>query len=652
MYASTSIAIGILRLALLWLFLFYCHKRSVRHVYDLDIINFIVSRWFKYGSVTVLIIFALVAFNCYDVFNIILILSFYILFDTYQFRGVKHIYKNLASKVKKALLFVLKYIELKKPLKFWLRISSKKSEKKIALKSSLALSVISVLIFVFRSSLLKYDKYLLTELWLEDLRKIISYNYHDAFQNLAIVEGEYLLINFYSKLVSINPEAALAAFGILQSISLTIIIIWAINKIGQIGYVIPSIGALIFGMILLITPIDLHYITQHQSVFLALTFAIPLMVYISKPQRKTTPIRLFVLQTCIALLTIGLIDVFVLLIIFPPFLICNFLYVKKLQMVYRSLPILALAIVLGIIYSLYSLIDPTFEVIYFLKINLIAVSSFTYVPHLIIPYNALTNYVCVISIISILISTGLPTFKDEINRSGAVILYYYLSLIILTQLNIFLIDTDLLYKAMSVITPLVIGVNIIIISKFILYIIKAQVIIYKYILSSALLLLIFGCFMFSQQQSVVLMSKTSDYPKELLMIYDKIAADFLPYTYAVVNSSNTQILSIHKHFFINYDDFNTSYLNKDSIYHLHKSDKEILKKHPEYILPQTVLYFKKKIKTDSLSDEFIKSVKLLNELCNRGRAISKIYESEHIEVLEIVNSPKSSKVVDLILKSR
>ena len=139
-------------------------------------------------------------------------------------------------------------------------------------------------------------------------------------------------------------------------------------------------------------------------------------------------------------------------------------------MVNRSLPLLAFAIVLAIIYSLYSLIDPTFEVVHFLKINLISVSSFTYVPHLIIPYEALTNYVCVISIISILISTCIPSFKAQINRSGAVILYYYLSLIILTQLNIFLIDTDLLYKAMSVITPLVIGVNIIIISKFILYI--------------------------------------------------------------------------------------------------------------------------------------------------------------------------------------
>ena len=51
----------------------------------------------------------------------------------------------------------------------------------------------------------------------------------------------------------------------------------------------------------------------------------------------------------------------------------------------------------------------------------------------------------------------------------------------------------------------------------------------------------------------------------------------MPYTYAVVNTTDTQVLSIQKHFFITYNDFNTNYTARDSIYQLYKKDKKTLK---------------------------------------------------------------------------
>ncbi|MGB0974671.1 MAG: hypothetical protein ACPGU9_06735 [Flavobacteriaceae bacterium] len=648
MVVSIPITYGIIRLALLWLFVYYVYSKSSKHNAKLDIIDFIVSRWFKYGSATVLIIFVLVLINGYDFFNTVFILFVYALFVSYKFKSIKKIYKQITKTIKKRVLLFLKHIELKKPIMYWFAIEQTKSRRINTLKSILALGVICVTICLYRIYLLKYDSYILSELWIEDLNKIISYNFHKPFQNLAVVEGEYLLINFYSKLVNISPEIALESFGVLQVLGLAILTLWVFRQFDIQSHVFAIISALILGVILCISPINIHLITQHQSVYLALTFAIPLFVYINTPKLIAKSNYLYCLYLLIAFLAIGLINIFVLLIIIPPFILIHLFQPTLNKFKYKGQILILFMCAVGAILVIYNGIDPTFDLTHFLMINLIAISSFTYTPHLIMPYGVFMNYVAFASLASLILLLKLYFINKKRNTLLSLFLVYYLLLVVVSNLNLMLIDNDLFYKAMSVMTPLIIGVNLVVLVKLLKQIISKHHVAIHYTISGLTLLLIFGIYTISHQKIDNTIKQTSAYSKNMIEIYNQINTSYMPYTYAVVNTANTQVFSTQNHFFMSYKDFNTTYLKRDSIYQKYKTNKRVLKQHPEYILPETVLFFKHKTKSITPTPSEVR----LQHLIARGRIISKVYESEHVEVLEIINKPKSSKVVDLIYKNR
>jgi len=652
----TSITTGIFRLSLLWLFLFYCSKIGMKYNKKLDIIDFIISKWFNYGSVMILIIFGLAVVNCYDLCNVIFLLGVYILFDIYQFKNIKYIYKELVKKVKRSLLFIVKHIELNEPFSFWLSVNSKQKQKYKALKGLCILTFISVITFLFRVYLFKYDEYVLSALWIEDLNKVISYNYHNAFDNLTIVEGEYMLINFYSKLVNISPEVSLESFGVLQPICLCVVLIWAIKKIGNIGYTIPIIAALAFALFIGVTPININYITQQQSLFLALTFAIPLMVYIVNPAQISKGYSIYFFKLLITCIAIGLIDVFVLLIILPPFIVIVLVQPMLIHIKHRLLTVFSYLLAILIICFTYGILDNSFELIHFLKINLIAISSFTYLPHLIIPYDSIMNLVLTASIISVFGVVKMYYYNNFDNRFSMLFLSYYIALMILYRLNLVLIDVDLFYRAMAVITPLTVGVNLLVYSKFIKSIFSIQSQRIKYVFPGVLLLMLSSVCYASQHKVLFAISEAKNNSKEILEVYDTINNDYLPYTYAVVNNNQAQLFSEQKHFFISYDKFNSDYILRDSVYQKYKEDYKILQKYPEYLLPQSILVFtyKKEFKKNLIENiNKSKNTKILiNILQQKGRAVTVFYESEAIKVYEIVNKPKSSKIVDLIFNSQ
>ncbi|HRZ32511.1 MAG TPA: hypothetical protein P5335_08490, partial [Flavobacterium sp.] len=75
---------------------------------------------------------------------------------------------------------------------------------------------------------------------------------------------------------------------------------------------------------------------------------------------------------------------------------------------------------------------------------------------------------------------------------------------------------------------------------------------------------------------------------------------------------------------------------------------------PQYVIPKSVLvfvYHDNKETNNYFSDQNELEPLLLDQiktLKKRGRKISKFYESPYIDVYEIVNEPKSSKIDDLI----
>jgi len=227
---------------------------------------------------------------------------------------------------------------------------------------------------------------------------------------------------------------------------------------------------------------------------------------------------------------------------------------------------------------------------------------------------------------------------------------------ILYRLNLVLIDVDLFYRAMAVITPLIIGVNLLVYSKFIKSFFKFQSQHTKYLFPSVLLLMLSSICYASQHKVLFAISKAKNNSKEILEVYNNINNDYLPYTYAVVNNDQAQLFSVQKHFFISYDNFNSDYIKRDSVYQKYKNDNETLKKHPEYSLPRSVLVFmyKKGLKTNMKDNiDRTKNIKVLIDILKqKEREVTIFYESESIKVYEIVNEPKSSKIVDLIFNSQ
>jgi hypothetical protein len=161
---------------------------------------------------------------------------------------------------------------------------------------------------------------------------------------------------------------------------------------------------------------------------------------------------------------------------------------------------------------------------------------------------------------------------------------------------------------------------------------------------------------FYQEKNINSLTLSDQTPKQILDAYDKISQTYFPYAYTVVNDPAAQVISTNKHFFMNYDFFLSDYLKIDSINTKHIKDPNFLIKNPEYSLSKSVLVFvlndKSKDENNAFSQNkhlkksLIDELKLLRE---RNREVNLFYKSKILNVYEIVNEPRESKISDLIL---
>ena len=90
MFLTSSILLGFLRLCGIILFLFYLHRKFVNVKRHVNFLDFIVTNWFRYGSILIAMIFILVQLNAYNLFNCLMLFSFIIVIDTI---GIKNLAK-------------------------------------------------------------------------------------------------------------------------------------------------------------------------------------------------------------------------------------------------------------------------------------------------------------------------------------------------------------------------------------------------------------------------------------------------------------------------------------------------------------------------------------------------------------------------------
>lgn len=655
MILSSSILVGFIRLVFLLMFLYYCNNKIVKREYSHNLLQFIVNEWFKYGSLSLVIVFILIQFSVYSLINYVLIIMLVILVDVVGIKNFKNPVRYFKDMAKSRFFEFLKDTENKKNIKELVQLEKPKKLKDDRVFIFYLTIVLILAAFVGRYYFYIYDTYLLSDLWIANLNKVILFDQDSWFNGTVSVEGELAMSNLYSKLVDVSPEVGLQSLAILEDLLLSLIVFWTIRKITTSRILAPMIAFITYVFLYTFSPIEIHYLLQNEPVLMGLTFAIPSMVYILKPDVINFKKTNYFTSLAICFFAIGLIDLFTLLILMPPFFVIALVFVNKNYLSFKWIALLAYILGTASVLTTYYFMCVYFQndFLIFLQSSLISVTSFTYMPNLIIPFDELLKYYQYGSLFSIVILPFLIWYKKEHWKPSLVFMLYFNLLVTLSFLQVEWIDSDLLRLALSVFIPICFGITTAVLLR-ILFPLYKKVIRFKMPIALAASLLAFGGVVYSQIKPLSNIKNSDKTPRMVLDAYDKILHEFFPHSYAVVNDNIAQTISLNKHFFINYEDFLFSYLESDSIYHHNRKKPKFFVENPQYVIPKSILVFVYHDNTET-ENHFADQNQLepllkehFNTLEKRGRKVSLYYESPYVNVYEIENEPKSSKIDDLI----
>jgi len=673
MLSNYSILVGPVRLMVLCLFIFFLNKYVIKYVKEKNIIDYVVNRWVKYSCSAILIVFILVQLNIYDTFNTLLILAIIIAYKFLKFNGFSNFFSHLKKMESSILLYSLKKIEQGK-LTF---IKYNQTLKKPKGLPFYFIAIIGLVVFISRIFFYKYDLYTLSEFWFEDLKMLNDLQQQQWISGGRNMMGEYALISLFSKLTGINPEMAIQSFSIIESSIFAIIIYWFTSVLTKSKYIAPVISSLSFGLLFFLIPINVNFITQHNKTLLALSMLFPFMVYFVNPKslgynNKKNTFYLFLYFT-----TITLIDLFSTVIILPLFLLtATFIVNKNFDFIKKTYGAYFVAVLLVIsIYGIGSY-QHGFSFKEFIFSNLVSLRTIEYTPQLLFPLKKLMVIYHIISLFNLLI-LFLNFYKTKKTNHALFIFLILFNLLVglnflTTKLDIWFIDKDLILQTMTLFLSILFGITVSSISNFIQLFIQIKMPKKHLKPISIFIITLFLMFFYKGYKISNLKNiKTAKSAKKILQAYYTISNTFLPYSYTVVNAPKFQPISRNKHFFIGHQEFIEKYPKQDSIYFDHSNDKEYLKKHPQIILPASVLIFiEKRISTENKelntkddhhhhhhhgNEEQIdqKNItteieQILNNLISKGRKIEIFFDDQNLKIVEIINRPKSAKINELL----
>lgn len=658
MLLSSSIIFGFLRLCLMLLILYYLNSKLIRKDKNENFLLFIVYGWFRYGSISVILIFILVQLGFYNLLNFLFVFLILLLLD---YIGLKNIFKPgvfFKEKINRNFLNIVKKIDLKNRLfDVFVLEGTKETNKERYFMIFVGLFLMAMA-FISRYYFYDYDTYLLSDLWFSELEKTISFNDQVWFGNEVSVVGEHALINFYGKLTDVSPEVALQSASIFENMILSIVLFFTIRNITLSQNFAAIVAFFSFLFLYTFSPIEISYLLQNEAFFLGLSLAIPSMVFILKPEIINFKKVNYFLSYVFVAFAIGLIDLFTLLILMPPFLLLALIFVPKDYKTYKWIAfagyIVGTSLILGVYYFACNYLNNDFEI--FLQSSLISIVSFSYMPNLAIPFDELMKYYQYISLFGIISLPILIWYKKEDWKSSLIFMIYFNLLVFLTILDIKWVDMDTLKQTLSVFIPIMLGITMAIFVRMV-YPFSKLILKFKYVTFPIFSIILLSGLVYSQKDILSGIKKSEKTPQMVLDVYDNIYHDFFPYTYAVINDAAAQPISLDKHFFINYDEFIYEYLESDSIYHANRKVKNYFLEHPKDMLPKSVLVFvydddeNNSDKTNKFSqhgdlEEIL--MEQINTLKKRGRKINLYYNQNLLRVYEIINEPKSSKIDDLI----
>jgi hypothetical protein len=625
-----------------------------KHVNFLD---FIVQNWLRYGALLVVVIFILVQLSAYNLFNCYFILALLIGLDTIGIQHLKNPKKFIKESLKSSIINFIKAVENRKPIQYYLSILPKdpsvRTENRILFWCVVFLGAVT---FVSRYYFIIHDNYSLSDAWINDLNKVIQYD-NQSWATLELsTDGELSLVNFYSKITDVSPAIGLQVIAILESVILAIVLFWTIHKLTASKYVAPLITALFFGLVYVLTPLNVYFLLKGNPTFLALSLALPLFVMYSRPYVFKGNKKSYALAYILGFTAIGLIDLFTYCILIPPFLIIAGVLTKKgnvSRVLIALTGFLVASVVIGVIYQIACQYQGL-GLIEYIQSNLISISSYTYVPQLILPYKTILHYVQVSTFIGFGVIFILLLFKKTSWRIPLTYFSYFNFLVLLTSFRIKWLDHDLLNNAMAVFLPLVIGFHCALFMVIVNWALKKSENWSPITLPIVFVIAVFGAYRFQEDQ-IKQLTISDDTPKYMLNAYDHIASTYYNQTYCVVNDPATQVISLNSHYFMNYEYFLKDYPKIDSIQFEHRKDPHFFLMNPEYAVSKSIFVF---VLVESSSVEknvFAENkhyqsqlVQALKTYRKKGRQIQLIYKSPILHVYEIVNQAKQSKINDLL----
>lgn len=656
MFLTSSILMGFIRLCCILLFLFYLNRKFVnvqKHVHFMD---FIVMNWFRYACVLVVLIFLLVQINAYNLFNCLFVIVLLMAYDIIGFKNLRKPKAFFRTHIRAILLTFLRNIEEKKSLWYWFHLDRTKQKK----DNNTFILILTILIggitFLSRYYFIIYDNYSLSDSWINDLSKVIEFDNQQWFTYPFEVDGELAIVNFYAKITDVSPEIGLQVIAILESTLLAVIIFWTINKLTPSKFIAPTVAALFFSLVYVLTPLNVYFLLKGNPTFLGLTFALPAFVFYLKPRLYPVSKTSYFLSFFFLFCAIALINLFTLCILIPPFLILGFVFSKMRDKRHNFLAFLSYITSLLIMYGVYEIACyvQKADTMEYIQSNLVPIASYTYVPQLILPYAEIVRYAQLSSVAGLIAVLLLVVIRKENWRSTITYYAYFNFLILLTFVDNEFIDVDNVNNSISVFLPIIIGINVAIVSRFLNFGLKRferfSPISVTTIFASMLYLAYFY-----QEKSISKLTVSDQTPKQILNAYDKISQTYFRNSFCVVNDPATQVISDNSHFFMNYEFFLNDYPRIDSINSKHKKDPNFLINNPQYSLSNSVLVFVLNEKAANESNIFASNKQFQKNLLNniallqqRGRKVNLFYDSEILKVYEIVNEPRSSKISDLI----
>ena len=656
MFLTSSILLGFIRLCFILLFLFYLNRKFVNVTKHVHFLDFIVMNWFRYAAVLVIVIFTLVELDAYNLFNCFFVFGILIGIDIIGIKNLKNPKHYFRTHIRAGLLTFLRNIENKKSFWFWFSFDRNKHKKDHNNFILLLTILIGGITFLSRYYFIIYDNYSLSDAWIYDLNKVIQFDNQYWFTFELATDAELAIVNFYGKITDVSPEIALQVIAILESTLLAVMIFWIINKLTPSKFVAPTIAALFFSLVYVLTPLNVYFLLKGNPTFLALTFALPAFAFYIKPTLSKLPRTSYFFGFLFIFITVGLTDLFTYCILIPPFLIIGLLFTKMKFKKYNLVAILSYVVGTLILYAIYSYACyyQRADLLEYMQNNLLSVSSYTYVPQLILPYSEIIRYAQISTAIGLILVLLLVIFKKENWRATIIFFTYFNFLILLTFIRSEWLDIDMLNNSISVFLPIIIGLNAAIVMRILnfgLYKFKR--------FSPITVMVLFGVMIYAaffyQEKSIKALTVSDQTPKQILNAYDKIAQTFFNHSYCVVNDPATQVISNNSHFFMNYDFFINEYPRIDSINTKHLKEPTFLVKNPQYSISKSVLVFVLNDNTPDENNNFAenkqyqeKLVANIKMLRNRGRKVNLFYDSSILKVYEIVNQPKESKISDLL----